>query len=106
MKNSKKNKLGKGILKGVWHFVKGMTTGNPVISMVVGGIDGVVKGAKDVKIKNVDSETGGVGEIDYVGAVGATSGFIIIICGGIAVSQGWITMEDLKEVFKMWLKTQ
>lgn len=106
MKNSEKKKIGKGILNGVLSFAKGVTIGNPVINMIIGGVQGVVKGVQKTKAKNIDSEIGGVGKVDYSGAIGAATGAIIIIGGSISLMMGWLTSDQLKDILSLWMKTQ
>ena len=106
MKRSEKKNIGKGILNGILSFAKGVTIGNPLINMVIGGVQGIVKGVQKTKVKNLESEVGGVGKVDYSGAIGAITGAIIVIGGSIALAKGWLTSDQLKDIFGLWLRTQ
>lgn len=106
MKKSEKKALGKGILNSALSFAKNATVANPVISMAIGAGEGVVKSIQDIKEKNLASENGGEGNVDYAGLIGAIGGFVIVVGGGIALAKGWLTIEDLKQLLKIWENTQ
>jgi hypothetical protein len=106
MKKSEKKSLGRNILNSVLSFAKHATVANPVVSMAIGAGEGVVKSVQGIKDKNIASEVGGEGQVDYAGLIGAVGGFIIVIGGGIALMKGWITIDDLKELLKIWEDTQ
>lgn len=102
MKNSDKKKLGNNILKGILSFVKGATTANPIVNMAVGAVEGVTKSIEE----NKASEVGGVGSIDYAGLIGSIGGLIIIVGGAVAIAKGWLTIDDVTELFKAFTKAQ
>lgn len=108
MKKSDKKRIGKTILNGVLSFVKGATMGNPVVNTVIGGVDGVVKGIQKGNeiAKDKASEIGGVGNVNWTSVIGAIVGGVILLGGMVAVAKGWITTDELKEIFKLWESTQ
>ncbi len=106
MKKSEKKAIAKNILNGALSFIKSATVANPVINMGIGAVDGVVKGIQKTTKSNIDSNSGGVGNVDVPGAVGAIVGGIIIVGGAVALAIGWLTVDELKDIFKLWEKTQ
>lgn len=106
MKNSKKRLLLKNILNGAWSFIKHATIKNPIVNVGVGVVDGVVKGIQKTQQSNIESKSGGVGNVDVPGAIGAIVGGIIIIGGAVALAMDWLTIDELKQIFNFWMKTQ
>lgn len=103
MKGSEKKALGRSILNTGLSFAKGVVGGiNPVVGAVIGAGEGIVKGVQKEKDKNLSSEVGGEGKIDVAHLAGV--GVFILLAAGFAF--GLITMEDLKELIKVFLKTQ
>jgi glutamate mutase epsilon subunit len=106
MKKSDKKKIGKNILNGVLRFAKSATIANPVVNMGVGAVQGIVKSVQNEKEKNLQSEHGGQGKIDIPSMIGAIGGFVIVVGGAIAMIKGWLTIDDLKAIIKIWESTQ
>lgn len=104
--NKKKKKLGKRILGGLLSFAKGATISNPIISMVIGGVEGIVKGVAKTKTKNIESEQGGVGKVDHFGASGAIVGGVLTLIGAFAIFKGWLTMDQVSGLFSLWLESK
>ena len=103
MKGTEKKALGRSILNTSLSFAKGMIGGiNPVIGAVIGAGEGIVKGVQKEKDKNISSPVGGEGKIDVAHLAGV--GVFVLLALGFAF--GLITMEDLKELIKVFLKTQ
>jgi hypothetical protein len=103
MKGTEKKALGKSILNTSLSFVKGLAGGaNPIIGAVIGAGEGVVKGIQKEKENNLSSEVGGQGKVDYSHLAGV--GVFVLLAAAFAF--GLITMEDLKELVKIFLKTQ
>ena len=103
MKGTEKKALGRSILNTTLSFTKGLVGGlNPIIGAVVGAGEGVVKGIQKEKDINLASEIGGEGKVDYSRLAG-----VAVFVGLVALfATGLITMEDLKELIKVFLKTQ
>lgn len=103
MKGSDKKALGRSILNTTLSFAKGVVGGiNPVVGAVIGAGEGIVKGVQKEKDKNLNSKVGGEGKIDVAHLAGV--GVFVLLAIGFAF--GLITMEDLKELIKVFLKTQ
>ena len=103
MKGSDKKALGKSILNTGLSFAKGLAGGlNPIVGAVIGASEGVVKGVQKEKDKNLTSEIGGEGKVDVAHLAGV--GVFVLLAAAFAF--GLITMEDLKELIKVFLKTQ
>jgi hypothetical protein len=103
MKGSDKKALGKSILNTGLSFAKGIAGGlNPVVGAVIGAGEGIVKGVQKEKDKNLTSKVGGEGKIDIAHLAGV--GVFVLLAAAFAF--GLITMEDLKELIKLFLKTQ
>ena len=103
MKGTEKKALGRSILNTSLSFAKGLVGGlNPIVGAVVGASEGVVKGIQKEKDKNLSTEVGGEGRIDPAHLAGV--GVFIVLA--VAFAFGLITMDDLKELFKLFLKTQ
>ena len=103
MKGTEKKALGRSILNTTLSFAKGIVGGiNPVVGAVIGAGEGVVKGIQKEKDKNQTSEIGGEGKIDVAHLAGV--GVFVLLAVGFAF--GLITMDDLKELIKVFLKTQ
>ena len=103
MKGTEKKALGRSILNTTLSFTKGLVGGiNPVIGMVVGAGEGIVKGVQKEKDANLASEIGGEGKVDYSHLAGIGV-FVLLVT---LFATGLITMEDLKELIKVFLKTQ
>jgi hypothetical protein len=94
MKGSDKKALGKSILNTGLSFAKG--------GAVIGAGEGIVKGVQKEKDKNLTSKVGGEGKIDIAHLAGV--GVFVLLAAAFAF--GLITMEDLKELIKLFLKTQ
>ena len=106
MKKSEKKAIGKSVLNTVLRVVKSATIANPIVNMGVGAVQGVVKSVQDEKVKNIESEHGGKGNVDIASMIGAIGGFVIVAGGTIAMIKGWLTIEDLKAIMKIWESTQ
>ena len=103
MKGTDKKAIGRSVLNTSLSFLKGVVGGvNPIIGAVIGASEGIVKGVQKEKAKNLDGEVGGKGQIDYSRLAGV--GVFVLLAVGFAF--GLITMEDLKELIKVFLKTQ
>lgn len=103
MKGTEKRALGRSILNTGLSFAKGLVGGvNPVIGAVIGAGEGIVKGVQKEKDKNLSTEVGGAGSIDPAHLAGV--GVFILLATAFAF--GLITMDDLKELIKVFLKTQ
>lgn len=103
MKETEKKALGRSVLNTSLSFLKGVVGGiNPVVGMVVGAGEGIVKGIQKEKDTNLSSEVGGEGKVDYSRLAGVAV-FVLLAAGFVF---GLITMEDLKELVKIFLKTQ
>ena len=103
MKGTEKKALGRSILNTTLSFTKGLVGGlNPIIGAVVGAGEGIVKGVQKEKDANLASEIGGEGKVDYsrLAGIGVFVGLVALFASGL------ITMEDLKELIKVFLKTQ
>lgn len=103
MKNSEKKALGRSVLNTGLSFAKGLVGGaNPLIGMAIGAVEGTVKGVQKEKDKNLATTVGGEGKIDvaHLAGVGA---FLLLAA---AFVFGLISMDDLKELIKLFLKTQ
>lgn len=103
MKGTEKKALGRSILNTTLSFAKGIVGGiNPVVGAVIGAGEGVVKGIQKEKDSNLASQVGGEGKLDIAHLAGV--GVFVLLAAGFAF--GLITMEDLKELIKIFLKTQ
>ena len=103
MKGSEKKALGRSVLNTSLSFLKGIAGGvNPIVGAVVGAGEGIVKGIQKEKDNNLSSEIGGEGKVDYSRLAGV--GVFVLLATAFAF--GLITMEDLKELIKVFLKTQ
>ena len=103
MKGTEKKALGRSILNTSLSFAKGLVGGlNPVVGAVIGAGEGIVKGVQKEKDANLASEIGGEGKVDYSRLAG-----VVVFAGLVALfASGLITMDDLKELVKVFLKTQ
>ena len=103
MKNSEKKSLLSSISLGALSFVKGVAGGiNPIIGAAVGAAEGTVKAIKDEKEKNLNSEIGGLGSIDYPRLFGVAV-FILLVY---LLVSGKITMDEVDQLTKIFNKTQ
>lgn len=103
MKNTDKKALGRSVLNTGLSFAKGLVGGlNPVIGMAIGAAEGVTKGIQKEKDKNLATATGGAGKIDLA-HIGGIVVFLALVGAFVA---GLITLEDVKELIKIFLKTQ
>lgn len=103
MKGTEKKALGRAILNTGLSFAKGLAGGlNPIVGAVIGAGEGIAKGVQKEKDKNLASEVGGEGKFDPAHFVGV--GVFVLLATAFAF--GLITMEDLKELIKIFLKTQ
>ncbi len=103
MKNSEKKALGRSILNTSLSFAKGLIGGaNPIIGMAVGAVEGTVKGLQKEKDKNLATQTGGEGKIDFAHISGVVV-FLVLVGAFVA---GLITLEDVGNLLKLFLKTQ
>lgn len=103
MNGTDKKALGRKVLNGSLSFLKGVVGGaNPIIGMAIGAVEGVTKGVQKEKADNLASPTGGPGKVDVPRLAGI--GVFVLLAVGFAF--GLITMEDLKELIKVFLKTQ
>lgn len=103
MKQSDKKALGRSVLNTALSFGKGILGGiNPVIGAAIGAAEGVAKGVQKEKDKNLSSQVGGEGSIDIAHLVGVGV-FILLV---ILFAFGKITMENVQDLLKMFLKTQ
>ena len=103
MKSSEKKAIGKSLLNTGLSFVKGMASvGNPLIGAAIGLAQGAVKGVQKEKANNLDSAVGGEGKADPAHLAGVAV-FVLLSVG---FACGLITMEDVKELIKIFLKTQ
>lgn len=103
MKNSEKKALLSSVSSGALSFLKGVAGGiNPVIGAAVGAADGVVKAVKEEKEKNLNSEVGGVGSLDFPRLFGVLV-FILLV---VMFIMGKITISDIEELIKIFNKTQ
>jgi hypothetical protein len=103
MKGTDKKALGRSILNTGLSFAKGLIGGaNPIIGMAIGAAEGITKGVQKEKDKNLTSSVGGEGKIDIAHLAGV--GVFVLLAVGFAF--GLISMEDLKELIKVFLKTQ
>lgn len=103
MKESEKKALGRSVLNTGLSFAKGLVGGlNPIIGAVIGGAEGVVKGVQKEKDKNLTSSVGGEGKID----VAHISGVVVFLVLVAAFIFGAISIDDVGELLKMFLKTQ
>jgi len=103
MKGTEKKALGRSVLNTGLSFLKGIAGGiNPIVGMVVGAGEGIVKGVQKEKDKNLATAVGGEGLIDPSHLAGV--GVFVLLAAGFAF--GLITMNDLKELIKIFLKTQ
>lgn len=103
MKNSDKKTIGKNVLNGSLSLLKGFVSGlNPIVGAVVGAGEGVVKSIQKEKSANLNSEIGGVGNTDKARLIGFVGGIIIVFGGGIAVATGHLTMEEVKDIAKLF----
>ncbi len=103
MKNSEKKALGRSVLNTGLSFAKGLVGGiNPIVGMAIGAAEGITKGVQKEKDKNLTSEVGGAGKIDFA-HIGGVVVFLSLVGAFIA---GLITLEDVKELIKIFLKTQ
>ena len=103
MKGTEKKALGRSVLNTSLSFLKGVVGGvNPIIGAVIGAGEGIVKGVQKEKDNNLSSEVGGEGKIDYSRLAGV--GVFVLLATAFAF--GLITMDDLKELIKVFLKTQ
>jgi len=103
MKGTEKKAIGRAVLNTGLSFLKGMVGGiNPIVGMVVGAGEGIVKGVQKEKDKNLATTTGGAGMIDPAHLAGV--GVFVVLVGLLA--SGLISMEQLKELIKIFLKTQ
>lgn len=103
MKASEKKALGRSILNTGLSFAKGLVGGlNPVIGMAIGAAEGVVKGVQKEKGKNLATQVGGEGKID----VAHISGVVVFLVLIVAFIFGAITLDDVGDLLKMFMKTQ
>jgi hypothetical protein len=103
MKRSDKKALGRSVLNTGLSFAKGLVGGlNPVVGAAIGAVEGTVKGVQKEKDKNLASEVGGAGKID----VAHLSGVVVFLVLVAAFIFGAISLEDLGELVKLFLKTQ
>ena len=103
MKKSDKQAIGKPLLNGSLSLLKGLVSGvSPIVGMVVGAGEGVVKSIQKEKENNLNSEVGGFGKIDLPRLLG----FLKFIGLAAAFIAGWITLEDLKELIRLFNQTQ
>lgn len=99
MKKSEKRKLFRKILDGAMSVGKGVVSiYNPVAGAAVGMAQGVVKGIAKEKEKNLSSPVGGVGNVDWY----HIGGVVIIIGGGIAIVTGYMDLDTLKGLVKLF----
>ena len=103
MKGTEKKALGRSILNTGLSFAKGLVgVANPIVGMAIGAVEGVSKGVQKEKDANLASQVGGEGKVDVAHLAGV--GVFILLAAGFAF--GLITMEDLKELIKVFLKTR
>ena len=103
MKNSDKKALGRSVLNTGLSFAKGLVGGlNPIVGMAIGAAEGITKGVQKEKDKNLATETGGAGKID-VAHIGGVVVFLALVGAFVA---GLITLEDVGDLLKLFLKTQ
>ena len=103
MKKTEKKVLGRSILNTALSFTKGVVSGvNPFVGALVGAGEGIVKGIQKEKDINLASKVGGEGKIDVAHLTGV--GVFILLSAAFVF--GLITMDDLKELIKVFLKTQ
>lgn len=103
MKGTEKKALGRSVLNTALSFAKGVVGGiNPVVGMVIGAGEGIVKGVQKEKDGNLASQVGGEGKVD----VAHLSGVAVFVLLAAGMAFGLITMEDLKELMKIFLKSQ
>ena len=77
-------------------FAKGVIAPiNPVAGAVIGAAEGIKEKVKEEKEKNLNSEVGGVGKIDPARLALA-----------VAFALGYLTLDDVKELMKVFLKSQ
>lgn len=103
MKGTEKKALGRSVLNTSLSFVKGLVGGlNPVIGAVIGAGEGIVRGVQVEKDHNLASSVGGEGLIDPARLMGL--GVFVVLTAGFVF--GLISMDDLKELIKLFIKTQ
>lgn len=107
MKKSEKKNLLNGAFNTLMPIVKTAVSGlNPLVGMAVGAVEGTVKAVKNEKDKNLTSPGGGEGNPNYSMMIGQIVSGIIIIGGGIGLIMGWITIDDIKALIRLWEQTQ
>lgn len=62
--------------------------------------DGFTGGAVSAVTAGIKSKDGGEGKVDYPKMIGYAAGIIAVI----GVCAGWITVDDMKEIFKALTK--
>lgn len=98
----KKKFLG-NLLDAGLSFAKGVVAPiNPVAGAVIGAAEGIKNKVKEEKEKNLNSEIGGVGKIDPA----RLAGTLVFIALAIAFMLGYLSLEDLKDLMKIFLKSQ
>lgn len=103
MKGSDKKALGRSILNTGLSFAKGLVGGlNPIIGMAIGAAEGITKGVQKEKDKNLATLVGGEGKID-IAHISGVAVFLVLI---VAFIFGAITLDDVSDLIKMFMKTQ
>lgn len=103
MKGSTKKGLLKGVLNTALSLGKGLiSVYNPAAGAVIGAVKGVKDGFNKEKAANLSSETGGKGSPDYAHITGA----VVFVGLAVAFGMGYLTIDDVKALLKMFLKTQ
>lgn len=103
MKGSEKKALFKSILDTGLSFAKGVIAPiNPMAGAVLGAAEGIKNKVAEEKEKNLSSEVGGVGKIDPA----RLAGTLVFIALAVAFMFGLLSMEDVKELMKVFLKSQ
>lgn len=107
MKKSEKKNLFNEAFNTLMPIVKTAASGfNPLIGMAIGAVEGTVKAVKNEKEKNLSTQTGGEGKTNYSMMIGQIVSGVVIIGGCIGLIMGWITIDDIKALIRLWEQTQ
>ena len=103
MKGSTKKGLLKGVINTALSLGKGLVSiYNPAAGAVIGAVKGVKDGIDKEKAANLASPIGGEGNPDYAHITGA----VVFIGLAVAFGFGYLSMDDVKALLKLFLKTQ